>query len=268
MTAKPRQWSTEHASIFKDKSVVQAYEYRPGYPLQLFEILAGLIDENDRPRTVLDAGCGTGFVARELVKYVDRVDAVDFSAAMIETGQTLPGGDEARLHWICGPIEEVPLKPPYALITAAASLHWLDWDIVLPRFHDMLTPNGYLAIVEHLIPEPPWRAELTPILSRYSLNQDFRPYGMSTVIEALEKRGLFQQVGTEETELVPFQQPVDHWVEAFHARNGFSRDRMEPQAVLECDQKLRDVIIKYCLDGIVDQEIGGRVIWGKPGSGN
>src|SRR5439155_17899141 len=104
----------------------EAYRSRPPYPDELFEILAGLI--SDEPRVVLDAGCGTGEIARPLLGRVDRVDAVDFSPAMIERGRRSPGGDHPNLRWIVGRAEDVPLAPPYALITAGASLHWMDWE--------------------------------------------------------------------------------------------------------------------------------------------
>src|SRR5690242_19367942 len=134
MKPKPKQWSAEYASIFQDTSVVAAYQHRPPYPAQTFEILAGLIPPTTSPRAVLDAGCGTGFVARPLARYVDRVDAADISAAMIAAGRSLPGGDDPRLRWFCGAIESVAVEPPYALIVAAASLHWMEWEIALPRF--------------------------------------------------------------------------------------------------------------------------------------
>jgi hypothetical protein len=54
MTPKHKQWSATYASIFGDASVVQAYQHRPPYPPQTFEILEGLIS-GMAPRTVLDA---------------------------------------------------------------------------------------------------------------------------------------------------------------------------------------------------------------------
>src|SRR6185437_12928782 len=53
------------------------------------------------------------------------------SAAMIEAGRRRPGGDNARLRWLAGAAETVPLPGRYALVTAGASLHWMDWALVL-----------------------------------------------------------------------------------------------------------------------------------------
>jgi hypothetical protein len=87
---------------------------------------------------------------------------------------------------------------------------------------------------------------------------------MLTVVEQLEQRGLFRQVGLQETPPAPFEQPIAAWVESFHARNGFSRDRMNPQMAQECDRRLTEIITAHCPTGIVTQQICGRVIWGKP----
>ena len=155
-SAKPKQWGPEYANIFKDRSVVQAYRHRPPYPAEVFEILMALVQQTDRPWRVLDAGAGTGFVARELIKYVDGIDAVDFSEAMIESGKQLPRGDDPKLCWICGPIEDVPLRPTYNLVVAAASLHWMAWGKVLPRFAQVLDERGYVAVVEDVALPSSW----------------------------------------------------------------------------------------------------------------
>jgi trans-aconitate methyltransferase len=79
---------------------------------------------------------------------VVRVDAVDPSAGMLDRGRSLPGGDAPNLAWIHGTAEAAPLRGPYALIVAGASLHWMAWDVVVPRFRDLLNPGGVLAVVD------------------------------------------------------------------------------------------------------------------------
>ncbi len=68
---------------------------------------------------------------------VDRVDAIDFSAAMVSAGQRLPSGLHPNLRWICCKAEDAPLVPPYALITAGNSLHWMDWHALMPRMAEV-----------------------------------------------------------------------------------------------------------------------------------
>ena len=267
MVHKPRQWSSVYASIFQDDSVVAAYQHRPPYPPETFTFLLSLIPPGVTRRTVLDAGCGTGFIARPLAPLVDQVDAVDISEAMIRTGQTLPGGNRPNIRWLAAPIETAPLNGPYALIVAAASLHWMDWERALPRFAANLAPNGVLALVEERAQPNPWDVSIGPISGRYSMNRDYTPYDMMTVAAELEGRRLFQLHGSHETQPVSFEQSIAAWVESCHARNGFSRDRMDAAAAQGCDAELRSAIRPYCPDGIVAQHIGAHILWGLPLSG-
>jgi predicted TPR repeat methyltransferase len=81
MQPKPTHLGPAYSAMFRDQSVADAYPHRPPYPAAVFDTLAELI--TDTPRAILDVGCGTGDIARPLVARVDRVDAVDISAAMI-----------------------------------------------------------------------------------------------------------------------------------------------------------------------------------------
>jgi len=264
MLQQPKQFSYEYASIFQDATVVAAYPYRAPYSDETFEILAGLIDKTVSPCCILDAGCGTGQMTAELLSYVDGVDAVDISAAMIEAGKQMPYGADPKVNWITGGIETVALHPPYALIVAAASLHWMPWAVTLPRFAHALSPDGYLALVENPGLPCPWDEAITPIIAEYSLNRDFQPYSMGTIAQELETHGLFRQVGVHKAKPVPFRQTVDDWITAIHATNGFSRERMGEAQAAEFDQKIRAILFTYCPTGVIEQWIGARVIYGKP----
>jgi len=102
---KPSHLIGEYGAWFKDPLVAAAYPSRPAYPTVLIQALADLVA--DGTRVVLDVGCGTGDLARRLAPLVERVDAVDFSSAMIEHGRHLAGGDAANLRWMLGAVEEV-----------------------------------------------------------------------------------------------------------------------------------------------------------------
>jgi trans-aconitate methyltransferase len=234
-----------------------AYRYRPPYPDEVFRILAGLI--TDRPRAVLDAGCGDGAIARHLIERVERIDAVDLSRAMIEQGKRLPNGDHPRLRWICAPMEDAPLDPPYALITAGASLHWMDWPVVLPRFRQALTPRGMLAIIYDEMLPLPWDEALRGLIRRSSTNQKFQPYD---TIEELERRGLFTKAGEQRAAAMPFTQPIDAYIESFHARNGFSRERMSQEMAAIFDNEVHKLLTDFCPDGTVAMQVTARVGWG------
>jgi SAM-dependent methyltransferase len=256
---KPAHLGPEYGAQFSDPSIAEVYHLRPPYPDPLFEKLADLIV--DRSRTVLDAGTGTGEIARRLAPFADRVDAVDLSLPMIAKGRLAPGGDAPNLRWIHGPAETAPISPPYALVTAAASLHWMDWPVVMPRFRDALTPNGVLAIVGDRAAATPWKDVLQEIIDRYSTNRLYRPYDL---IEEIESRGLFRTIGRYETPATPFTQSVADYVTSFHARNGFSRDRMTAEAAESFDREATAAVTPYAIDGMVTLEISAQIVWGQP----
>lgn len=258
MQPKPKHLGVEYAQQFQDRSVAVAYSTRPPYPTEVFEILRGLL--GDGPRAVLDIGCGTGDIARRLAAIVERVDAVDFSREMVARGKQLPGGDDTRLSWVVGRVEEAPLRPPYGLVTAGESLHWMDWAIVLPRCREVLAPGGYLAIVGRGDGPNAWDAALLDLIKTYSTNRDFQPYNL---VEELEARSLFTKTGERHTAPMPFAQPVEAYIESFHSRNGFSRERMRPEDAAAFDARVRELVTPYSEGGMLHLDVFGVVVWGE-----
>jgi hypothetical protein len=190
---------------------------------------------------------------------------------MIERGRSLPGGDAPTLRWIPGSVEEAPLEGPYALLTAGESLHWMAWDMVMPRFASILTPHGSLALIERDWDHPPAILDrLRPILRRYSVNRDFQPLDLVT---ELGRRGLFEREGEANTSVVPWTPTLEEYLECRHSQNGLPRGRMGEDAELfdravreALDSLQRDGAIEI-RDGMLQLGVSARVVWGKPHSG-
>jgi SAM-dependent methyltransferase len=261
MRSKPAHLAPEFAGQFTDTSVVASYHLRPPYPQQVIDLLLSL---RVAAGSVLDAGTGTGDIARALAQRGVRVDAVDPSAAMLARGRQLPGGDEPLLHWIHGPAETAPLHPPYGLIVTAASLHWMEWEIVLPRFRAVLAPGGVLTIVEQRQTPQPWDSALSEIISRFSTNRFYQPYDL---VQELEDRALFRPLGHVQTAPVAFTQTIADYIESFHARNGLSRDRMDPEDAAAFDAACDRLMRPFSQDGLIAMGIVGLVVWGMPAPG-
>jgi SAM-dependent methyltransferase len=251
--------SRELAAVFADADVADAYQHRPPYPAAVFEILTGLI--TDRPRHVLDAGAGEGGIARPLAPLVDRVDALDVSAAMLARGARRPGGRRPNLHWILGPAETAPLTGPYALVTAGASLHWMDWDVTLPRLHALMTSNALLAIIEHGYRSVPWQAGLRPIVARHSRSPDFDPD--FSLPAALSERGLLQITGQAETAAVPFRQPVHCYIEQFHSTASLARKWIDSRETAEFDAAIATLVAPHAVDGMLETSVAASLTWGR-----
>jgi SAM-dependent methyltransferase len=262
-SSKPGQWAAKYAQMFKDQSVVDDYYLRPPYVPETFRILGALVQEL-RPRRVLDAGCGTGNLARQLIHIADHVDAVDFSAAAIEQGKRLPGGDDPRLNWLCSPMETANLAPGYALITAGSSLHWMEWETVVPAFKRLLLPGGSLALVENVIQSPPWSDEINPLIARYSMNKEFQRYDNRTLAGDLQRLHLFHLEGERQTTTVKFGQTIRDYVSSFHSRNGLARDRLGPDVTRDFDDQLTALVTTYCPSGDMTLSMYSRIIWGYP----
>lgn len=259
MTARPPQWTTENADRFKDRTVVDAYHLRSPYPPGIFDELVTLA--GGESGAVLDIGTGTGEIARAIAPRVGRVDAVDASAAMIERGKSQPGGDHPNLHWIVSRIEDLVTESGYTLVTAGDSLHWMDWDVVLPRFRELLTPEGFLAIVHRTERPKPWQEELMSLIARYSTSQYYETFDL---IAELERRGLYEVTGRHESPPTSFRQAVPDYIESFHSRSSFSRENMPAASADAFDDGLRTLLQPWSADGYVTLETVGEIVWGLP----
>jgi SAM-dependent methyltransferase len=244
-----------YAEAFQDQSVVEAYRYRPPYPAETFDILTQLLPAHFT--AILDVGCGRGELARHLAQRVERVDAVDVSSAMIEQGKHLPYGNHPRLRWVQGRVEEVQLQPPYALVTTGASLHWMDWKIVMPRFAELLIDGAYLAVVGNATIPSPWTL-LGEMLSRYRTDRYI------SQPQDVQEQHLFQVVGERTTEAIAFVQSVDDVVESYHSRVGFSRERMGSVQAAAFDREAKETLLKSYPSGMVPFQVRGHIIWGFP----
>jgi SAM-dependent methyltransferase len=266
---KPSHHSAAYGAWFKDPLVAEAYPSRPTYPDEVFSLLTSLIPGRPEAAAVLDLGAGTGDLARRLAPLVARVDAVDASSAMMERGKALSGGNHPRLKWILGTAEEAALSPPYGLASAGESLHWMDWDVVLPRVAQALAPGAVLAIVNRNWDGPPaLRDRLIPIFTRYSPVPDYRPYDL---IAELTSRGLFREVGRQRCGPAPWTPTIADYLECRHSQRGGSRTHMGPDMVAGFDAAVMALLEELCLDGTITQRDGrlqlqvtANVVWGVP----
>lgn len=248
------------AATFTHPGVAAAYRHRPPYPEEVFTILESLL--HDRPRHVLDLGAGEGALARPLAPAVDRVDAVDVSAAMIDVGRERPGGGHPHLRWIVGAAETCPLDGPYALVTAGASLHWMAWGPLMARLTQVMTPNAVLAIVEHGPRDVPWRARLVEVIRRHSRSPDYDP--AFSLVDALAEAGHLEPRGRAETAGETFLQPVESYVEHFFSTASLAREHMTAAESAEFTAAIEDVVAPYAIDGMLAMTVVATLAWGRP----
>ena len=249
----------ELGKAFADEEVVALYRHRPPYPTAVFDRLRGLIVA---PRIVLDAGCGTGALARGLVKDVARVDALDPSPAMLAAARRLPHGTDERIRWQLGTAEEAALGGEYGLITCGASLHWMRQEVVLPRFRGALAPGARVAIVdtERVHDEDALRRDVIALIVRSSPVRDHEE--TADLVRRLAKTGALILEGEERTAPVPFEQSVDEYVASFGSTASLSRATLGPRAD-EFAREVRALFAKHSVDR-VRFGVVGYVAWGRP----
>jgi SAM-dependent methyltransferase len=261
MPSRPPHLSRERADRFQDRGVVDAYPLRSPYPPELFDVLTDLAGTS--AAVALDAGTGTGDIARPLVTRLGRVDAVDVSAAMLARARTLPGGDHPGLRWIQSRMEDYATATRHVLVTAGESLHWMDWEVVMPRFQELLAPGGMLAIIQRSGAPAPWQEALEELIATFSTARDYAPFDL---VRELEQRSLFAVCGRHRTSPVPFRQPVGEYIESFHSSSSLARAAMSPAAASAFDEQLRDLLAPWSEKGHIELGVGASIVWGQPRS--
>lgn len=257
MAGKSSEAGMTLGAVFSDAEVARLYRHRAPYPDEVLTILAGLLVS---PRSILDVGTGTGALARRMLAFAERVDAVDPSAAMIAEGRRLPGGTDRRLRWITERAEDAALSPPYGLITAGASLHWIDVDVALPRFRDALAPGAVMAVADTERVHGAYEADLMAVVRDYS--EVDHHVETPAFVENLRMADRFAVHGQLRTEPVSVEQSIDDYIEMLHSTSTLARVRLGDRAPrFEAD--IRGVFARHGLDR-VRYGIVGLVSWGRP----
>lgn len=245
--------------MFRHEGVAEVYQHRPPYPVEVYDLLTGLISAS--PSVVLDLGAGEGSLARPLAERVDRVDALDISPAMVRAGRRRPGGDRPNLRWIIGAAETAPLGGPYALVTAGESLHWMEPAPTLTRLAEVMADGAYLAIVGRGYHELPWRAGLAEVVRRHSRSRDYDPD--FDLPAELAERGLFEVAGEAATALVPHTVTVGNYLDGLHSTSSLAREHMPAAEIAEFGTAVLDLIKPYAADGQLSLTVTATVTWGR-----
>lgn len=99
---------------------------------------------------VLDAGCGTGYLARGLARKGAKVVAVDFSECMIKTAQELTATLEIAVDYrvdSCVSLQTLTDESMDLIVSNYVLMDLSQLEKTIASFHRVLRPNGRVAIV-------------------------------------------------------------------------------------------------------------------------
>ena len=97
---------------------------------------------------VMDFGAGTGLISYHVAPFVNKIIAVDISAAMLDKLVAKPQL-QGKVEAICQNILDMPLTAKFDLIMSAMAMHHVeDTDKLIQTFSEHLTPGATLALAD------------------------------------------------------------------------------------------------------------------------
>jgi ubiquinone/menaquinone biosynthesis C-methylase UbiE len=144
--------SDRDVGAFDERS--RAYEsgWRGRFHQQIADEAGGLaLDVAPSPRRVLDVGCGTGYLLRELAEKLASAQifcGVDAAPQMIEVARSTT--TDPRINFAVGVAEDLPYDDAsFELVVSTTSFdHWRDQKRGLAECVRVLEPEGYLVLAD------------------------------------------------------------------------------------------------------------------------
>jgi ubiquinone/menaquinone biosynthesis C-methylase UbiE len=178
----------EHRRVLFD-SVAGRYDAtRQGYPAEIVDTVVANAAIGPGA-SVLEIGCGTGQLTRQLAGRALSLTAIDIGAAMVEAAERNVADAKARFQ-VCS-FEDFAGGGSFDLIVSATAFHWVDPHVGLAKAARLLRPGGWLALLTtgERYPEP-LQSRLHDLWMRYS-RQDGEWPVQPAWLTALRESGLF-----------------------------------------------------------------------------
>ncbi len=244
---KPDHLSREHGDQFSDKSIVEHYSFRPAYTNDVIEFLSSCL--NIPVMSVLDVGSGTGEISIPLSEKGHYVVGVDPSFEMTQVAND----KNSNVLFVHSYIEDFISDSGFDLIVAANSIHWVDWTLAFPKFKSLAYKHTKIAIITggDLVIAG-LESDILDIIKKYSTTDNFKPYN---VISMLENQRFIKNTNAYSFPVATVTQPISEYIASFHARNGFSIERMGVEKALRFDRELEAILLSRNILGSVTGKV-------------
>jgi SAM-dependent methyltransferase len=227
---------------------------RPAPPGVLVELLC-LEAQVDRPRLVVDLGCGTGLSTRIWAERAHEVVGVEASPEMLAQAEAATEADNARFVQAYAQTTGLP-DGEADLVTCSQALHWMEPEPTFAEAARLLRPGGVFAAYDY--DWPPivgWEVEsaFEEVLRRVRAGRAPDGRGMRYAkeghLERIKSSGLFRYA----REIV------------FHSRDRADADRivgmalsLGPLTVLLRDGRSEDEVGLTALREVAERSLGDR----------
>ena len=137
--------ASEHAiRQYFSRSAIRYHEHAK-FQQKIASSLAERSCDSFQPASILELGCGTGFLTKLLVDHYPTasIDAVDISSDMIQLAkQTLP---TANICWRVEDMNQISTHQQFDLVASSTALHWGDpVEQLIQRIAQLIRPGGKL----------------------------------------------------------------------------------------------------------------------------
>jgi ubiquinone/menaquinone biosynthesis C-methylase UbiE len=157
--------------------------FRPRYPPPLVDWVAeeaGVASGDP----VLDLGCGTGILTRQLAERGLHVIGLDPNHDMLAQARATEG---RQIEYRRGDAENTGLpERSMALVTVAQAFHWFDLDAALAEIHRVLKPEGHAAALWNIRGHGAFMDAYDALLRRFSSDYEVLD-SWETTLEKLKR---------------------------------------------------------------------------------
>ena len=150
----------------------------------------------------------------------------------------------------------------FDLTVAAASIHWMDKDLLFPRLIEHASPGHVFAIVTGDDAfEPPWQDDWVAFLQRWIPALTGSPYDLARIESEWESTGGYLDIVGREYALDTFEQNVEDFIRCHHSRDSFSARKLGDRA-RHFDAELRVILTPHSRGENLSFQVRTKLVWG------